>query len=50
MALHAVCDGDDSMLVLGEGQANRYVPLAEIGTSITPVPPYMEHYLRLIGE
>ncbi|MER7757933.1 NUDIX hydrolase [Kitasatospora sp. NPDC097643] len=44
--LHAVFDGTDADLVLGEGQAVRLVPLAEVAS--LDVPPYLDHYLRLL--
>ncbi|MFD7645532.1 NUDIX domain-containing protein [Kitasatospora sp. NPDC059795] len=42
--LHAVYDGPDGALVLGEGQALRLVPRTEIPALRTP--PYLAHYLE----
>lgn len=50
VALHGTCEGDDTALVVGEGRANRFVPLEEIDELTGPTPPYLEHYLRLIGD
>ncbi|MFF1907244.1 NUDIX domain-containing protein [Kitasatospora sp. NPDC058218] len=49
VVLHGTCEGDDSALVLGEGQANRFVPIGEIDKLAGPVPSYVSHYLQLIG-
>ncbi|GAA2125320.1 hypothetical protein GCM10009759_77320 [Kitasatospora saccharophila] len=46
--LHATFDGTDADLVLGEGQAIRLVPIAELHQLDTP--PYMDHYLNLIRD
>ncbi|MFD8596700.1 NUDIX domain-containing protein [Kitasatospora sp. NPDC059646] len=42
--LHAVYDGPERALVLGEGQALRMVPREEVPALRTP--PYLAHYLR----
>ncbi|MFB7620818.1 NUDIX domain-containing protein [Kitasatospora sp. NPDC056181] len=47
VVLAGVFDGAESDLVLGEGQAVRLVPLAEVLS--LKVPPYMAHYLPRIG-